>query len=322
MNNVSDRHFVGWLAVLLLIAMPMLATADDYRSPAEPALIVFGDSLSDGGNFFVATGTYSVRPFDFIPSAPYLRSGFHFTNGRTWIEQIAARARDRRSGRPSLRRPGRFTNYAYGSARSRSGMSGFDLGDQVGMFLTDFGGRAPDESVYVMWTGANDVRDALDALQIDPTGATSGAILQSAVQSTVDNVFALYGSGAQSFMIVNSPNIGLTPAVRAFGPQAEVAALQLSFLYNQGLAQALDGLSALPGIDIQRVDAFAILNDVVADPEAAGFTNVTESCITPDVIVGAICDRPGDYLFWDGIHPTRAGHRHLAWTVLGSDPNN
>ena len=316
MSEFKQQLQRAFALMVLLIFAPVIAFGDEYPPSTDPTLVVFGDSLSDGGNFFVSTGTYSVRPFDFVPSAPYAIGGFHFSNGRIWVEQLAARLHDSRSGEPSLRRPGRFTNYASGGARSRSGTTGFDLGDQVGLFLSDFGGRAPRESVYVMWTGSNDIRDALDALLIDPTGATSAGILQAAVTATADNLIALYGSGAQSFLVVNAPNIGLTPAVRAFGPQAEVAALQLSVLYNQGLAQALDGLAVLPGISIARFDVFSLLGQVVADPEAAGFTNVTESCITPDVFVGAICDRPADYLFWDGIHPTSAGHRHLADAAL------
>jgi phospholipase/lecithinase/hemolysin len=30
------------------------------------------------------------------------------------------------------------------------------------------------------------------------------------------------------------------------------------------------------------------------------------------VVRGAICERPDRYLFWDGIHPTRAGHHIIA----------
>jgi outer membrane lipase/esterase len=308
------------LALLLIIVPTPGFTGDDdsdsEHSARERELIVFGDSLSDSGNFFVNTGEVSVRPFDFVPSAPYARGGFHFTNGRTWIEQVAKRLRDRRSGRPALRRPGRFTNYAYGTARSRADGSAFDLSSQVGLFLSDFGGQIPRESMYVMWTGSNDVRDALNALFVDPSGATSAGILQDAVTATADNIIALYGSGAQTFMVPNAPNIGLTPVVRAFGPEAEVAALQLSVLYNQGLSQALDSLEALPGIRIVRLDVFGILGDLVADPESGGLVNVTESCITPGVVVDAICGRPRDYLFWDGVHPTRVGHRHLARAAL------
>jgi phospholipase/lecithinase/hemolysin len=35
---------------------------------------------------------------------------------------------------------------------------------------------------------------------------------------------------------------------------------------------------------------------------------VQDACLTFFVSVDAICERPNRYLFWDGIHPTVAGH--------------
>ena len=314
MTSSKSRTVV--LAASLLILPSVLAAhhlGDDNGS--DPELVVFGDSLADGGNYFVQTGQHTMRPFEFVPSAPYAIGGFHFSNGRTWVEQLARRLHDRKSGKPSLRVPGRFTNYAYGRARSRPGAAtfpDFDLGTQVGLFLTDFGGIAPSGSTYVIGTGSNDVRDALTQLIVDPSGLSSGAILQAAVTATADNIMALWGSGARTFLVPNSANIGITPAVRAAGPQAEFGGMQLSVGYNLGLSAALDALEALPGINIIRMDVFTILNELVADPESAGLMNVTDSCITPGVVIKALCNQPGQYLFWDGAHPTRAGHRHLA----------
>jgi len=301
----------NWRAAILVVQMIIVPTVVS----ANPELVIFGDSLSDSGNFFIYSGEKSTRPFDLVPSAPYAIGGFHFTNGRTWIEQVAKKLRNRRSSRPALRAPGRFTNYAYGRARSRAAAPTFplfDLGTQVSLFLSDFGGNAPGDSTYVVWTGANDLQDALGALAQDPSGASSFAIIQTAITATANNIMALWGSGARTFLVPNAPNIAITPAVKAAGAQAQIAALQLSVGYNLGLAQALDGLEMLPGIKLIRLDVFTILSDVVADPEAAGFTNVTDSCITPNVIRRARCRQPDEYLFWDGIHPTRAGHRHLA----------
>ena len=301
----------NWRAAILVAQMIILPTIVS----ANPAFIIFGDSLSDGGNFFINSGEYTTQPFDLVPAAPYSVGGFHFTNGSTWIEQLATTMQDQPSAHPALRAPGRFTNYAYGRARSRAGASTFplfDLSTQVGLFLSDFGGNAPDDTTYVVWTGANDLQDALGALAVDPSGATSFGIIQAAITATANNIMALWGSGARTFLVPNAPNIGITPAVKAAGVKAEIAALQLSMGYNLGLMQALDGLEMLPGIKIIRLDVFTILTDLVADPEAAGFTNVTDSCITPNVIRQALCGQPNQYLFWDGIHPTRAGHRYLA----------
>jgi phospholipase/lecithinase/hemolysin len=129
-----------------------------------------------------------------------------------------------------------------------------------------------------------------------------------------NNIQRLWAAGARSFLVPNLPNIGNTPAIRALGDQARDAAQLLAEGYNAGLETALQQLETALGIDIVRLDVFTILDEVVDDPDLAGLTNVTESCITPDVIIGAICRNPPPrkYLFWDFIHPTKSAHKYLS----------
>lgn len=70
-----------------------------------------------------------------------------------------------------------------------------------------------------------------------------------------------------------------------------------------------------PALNLVRFDLFALFNEVVAQPDEFGLRNATETCITPGVIVGAVCNHPKRYLFWDGIHPTSSGHRIIADAV-------
>ena len=288
---------------------------------AKPAweLITFGDSLSDSGNFFAETREVVKAPFEPVPGAPYAIGGHHFSNGRTWIEQLAAELHTPTSGRPATRSPGVFTNYAFGRARARANAPGFplfDLGTQVNLFFADSGGNAPSDATYVVWVGSNDVRDALGALSVDPAGATSAAIIGDALTSLANNVVALYGAGARKFLVLGVPNLAITPAVRALGsqnPVIPIVAEQLSAAYNDGLYTALDGLEGLlPDIEILRLDTFSLLNALVADPESAGLENATDACLTFGVVGGAICKRPNRYLFWDAAHPTTTGHGALA----------
>jgi len=308
MNSTSIKVLRAIIAVTLFVSMSCFARTD-------ASLVIFGDSLSDSGNYFINSGEFSTRPYEAVPSAPYAIGGFHFTNGRTWIEELASMLHDRRSSGPALRASRTFSNYAYGRARSRPGAPSFpvfDLGTQVGLFLNDFGNNMPVSATYVIWTGSNDIQDALFALAGDPTGAASFGILQAAITATADNIVALWSNGARNFLVPSAPNIAITPAIKAAGPLAEIGAMQLSVGYNMALSQALESLDGLPGIRITRLDVFTILNDLVANPELAGLTNVTESCIRPGATVGAVCRTPDQYLFWDGIHPTRAGHKYLA----------
>ena len=297
----------GWLAFVLPVSP---ATAQ-----ALEQLVVFGDSLSDPGNHFIAFGQTSRAPFEEVPDFPYAIGGHHFSNGPTWVEQLAHDLHMPASAKPALRAPGVFTNYAVGRARARAGAPAFpyyDLGTQVGLFLVDFGGHAPGDALYVIWIGADDLGDALNALVSDPSGATSVGIIQAAIGAVAGNIYGLWSVGARTFLIPGLPDLAITPAVRALGPGAEFAATQLAVAYNGGLDLALASLQGLPQIQFVRLDVGALFTEVLAAPEAAGFTNVEDACLTFAVIKNAICEKPNRYLFWDGIHPTRAGHGVLA----------
>ena len=124
-------------------------------------------------------------------------------------------------------------------------------------------------------------------------------------------------AGARTFLVLNLPDIANTPSVRELGPEAEEAANALTQAYNFALAQALAGLQALnPEVTIIDVDGFTALENVVANPEEFRLKNVTDSCITPGVIRGAICRWLHKYLFWDFIHPTKRGHQLLSERAL------
>lgn len=310
---------------LLLVVLTFALCASQWAAAQGARIVVFGTSLSDPGNAFALRGgtntppDYSVDPF-LVPNAPYARGGHHFSNGPTWIEQYARPLGLAGSVRPALASSGGATNYAVGGARAREEHINYNLPQQVGTFLADFGGAAPSDALYVVEMGGNDLRDALAAFVGAGGGAAgeaaAGAIIADALGSIGDNMGALYVSGARKFLVWNAPNIGLTPAIRgldALRPGAAALAAFLSAGFNAGLeARVLRGLeAALPGIVIVRLDVNGGLTEVVANPAAFGLTNVTTACITPNV-APFHCDNVDDFLFWDGIHPTAAGHAIIA----------
>lgn len=300
-TNPYRRLAVTALAAFACMAGPVLAGGQ----PQE--VTVFGDSLSDPGNVFALSGAASNTPYAVIPSAPYTIGGHHFSNGKTWIEQRPGGSVNAQSSGPAYQVSGVFTNYAVGGASARATTGGIDLGLQVQDYLDDFGGARP-AATHVIFIGGNDIRAALVA----PTVADSFAILGAAVNAVAANIQTLYFAGARRFVVVNGPDLGLVPAVRLLGPAAQAGATALSAGYNAALAAAVTALSGLHGISIVSVDLFGALNKMVANPSAYGLTNVTDMCITPGVKGDARCRNPDEYLFWDGIHPTSAGHAILA----------
>jgi phospholipase/lecithinase/hemolysin len=295
----------------LLLAAPLSAAAQSRFS----GIVVFGTSLSDPGNAFVLLGDQSTPP-DFtlnpllIPSAPYARGGHHFSNGATWIEQFGRSVGLGDSVRPALATSDpAVTNYAVGAARAYNDGTNFNLTRQVDTFLQRNGGVASSQALYVIEMGSNDIRDALT---LSGLGGNGEAILSQAIASIVANIQKLYGAGAREFLVWTAPNVALTPAIRSLGPVAVAGATQATLGFNAGLAWTLGALRvALPGTSFARLDAYQLLNAIVAALAAFELTNVTTACVTPNV-APFTCRNADDFLFWDGIHPTKAGHAILA----------
>jgi phospholipase/lecithinase/hemolysin len=313
-----------WFAALLL-----LSPASSVFGQPFTGMVVFGDSLSDPGNHFIKFGVSARQPFAPIPEASYDIGGHHFSNGATWVEQVATAMNMPTSGGPALRAATVFTNYALGRARARACTSTttacpdgaypvgvVDLGFEVTQFLSDFAQSAPSGNLYVLWIGGNDIDDALNALQTDTTGVTSVAIITAAVNAEAANLQKLYGAGARTFLVPGAVNFALAPFVRSLGPFAQFLATQFAGAYDAGLGQVIAAMSALPGIKFIGFDGNAVFAAIEANPRAFGITDALDSCLSFGVIGNAICPMPNKHLFWDGIHPTAAGHSLLAASIL------
>jgi phospholipase/lecithinase/hemolysin len=303
--------FVGLLSCA--IALPAIVHAQGRISE----IVIFGDSLSDTGNAFAlqkvnnTPPSYSVDLF-LIPDDAYARGGHHFTNGATWAEDFARPLGLAADVNPAFRDADpRATNYAVGGARAFDDgtCKSFNLPCQVQIFLQDFGGSAPADALYVIEIGGNDLRDAL------ATGDPS--LINAALGSVFANIQTLYQAGARKFLVWNAPDIGLTPAIRSLGPVAMAAASAAALGYKTGLDGVLASLEALPGIAITEFDLFGTLHAIVANPSAVGLNDVTDACISPND-PPFVCKNPDTYLFWDGIHPTKAAHAILAQAVAQS----
>ena len=273
-RSLVDRRFLG---VSVMVAMTLISAVAVAETDFDQ-IVFFGDSLSDPGNAFVLKGTVSVRPFEPVPSSPYARGGKHFSNGATWTEQFARSIQMNRSAKPAFRKPGVFTNYAVGSSRAR--MEGdVHLTTQVGLFAQDFP-VAPGDALYSIVIGGNDIRDALEALAADDTGALSAQIIADAVGAIAANISALIGMDATNFLVGDVPDLGLAPAVRYQDPPIPALATLFSFQFNQGLESALTALEAIPGVTITRLSLWDVISGAVADPGSVGLTYADFPCLT------------------------------------------
>jgi len=275
------------LPIALVALSPVAAEAASFTN-----LYVFGDSLSDTGNLYQATG-------NLIPPPPYFNG--RLSNGLLWVEYLAPKLNLTYTPQ---------TNFAFAGATTgtlNTTLPGVfpGLQQEVNQF-TALNPVADPAALYILWAGANDY---LGGGQQNPVIPVSN--LSTAIQSLV-------GVGAKNILVANLPDLGKQPG--AIGnPQASAGLTALSSAHNSFLAQTLSMLSSplsASGVNLIPLDINALVNDALTNPANYGFTNTTQSCIFPPPflspgVVPTVCTNPGEYVFWDDIHPTTATHAFI-----------
>lgn len=285
------------LAALTLAASAALATTASAQSYGR--LVVFGDSLSDNGNLYLASGR--TQP----PSPPYFQG--RFSNGPVFTELL---------GFTAANFNGPVTgsiNYAYGGSRTDNAVA-FPPGMRQQLTTyTAAGGAFGSRDLVSVLGGANNIFQSLGAFAVLPPAAQGNPtgyvtpVLNAAVADMAFIVDSIAARGAGTVLVTNLPRLGLTPQFRPT-PLAALADYAGS-TFNSGLQTALLATArARPGTNIILFDVAKVSDLLAADPGRFGFTNVTQPCFTGV----AVCADPDSYLYFDGVHPTAAGHRLFA----------
>jgi outer membrane lipase/esterase len=264
-----------------LLVLSILSSALPAAAGHFTRLVVLGDSLSDTGAVFAVT-------LGAVPASPPYYAG-RFSNGPVWPEYLST----------ALSIP--VENFAYGGAQTSranlfDGLFGIDfpgLSDEIDVVTAQSAVLDPD-AIYVVWAGANDFRAAFSKGQAPDIAAMVTNILNA--------VGALYLAGARHVVVVNLPDLGLTPEGRASGSGPVITLLSETFNEHLEVALAADAPASI------RLDVFGLMHETINDPAEYGFTNVTTPCLT----AAGVCAEPAGYLFWDHVHPTTQGHALLA----------
>lgn len=240
-------------------------------------LDVFGDSLSDVGMVFRATG--GMYP----PNPTYFQG--RYSNGRVWVEYLASRLHLSSS---------QTNNFAYGGATTGSEGNNLVPGllMQVQSFTQTHQHTNPN-GLYVLWAGANDYLQGVGSATIP-------------VENVTKAIASLADVGVKKILVANLPDLGQLPATRTTANAARLSALTQA--HNQGLRRSLKLLTQkYSDLQIVTLDAFTLYRKAIANPATFGFTNVISPCLSGS----RACGNPDQFLFWDGIHPTTAAHRIL-----------
>ena len=322
------RFALGGFRRCALLAATLTAAALATTAQAGPysKLIIFGDSLSDVGNFaHITQEQYDLS----YPGSAFDYSDHRFTNSSdtspasqtyagVWHEQLSRRFLGLAAATNSL---DGGLDFAVGDAQSTDGQTTVpledgltinvdNLGRQVSTYLTNVNNAADSSALYIVWCGANDLFQDSSAGNVTATSTRIG-----------DQVTKLAQAGARTFIVPNLPPLGDTPKYNTTSSKDTLNAAAQS--YRDQLNSVLDTrISDLQtqgiNITVYRLDVFTLFQNLINDPSVDGFTNITNSAQGQSVVAD-------QYLFWDDVHPTTAGHNQVALAasnlVAGAHPD-
>ena len=319
----SAGTIIGWRKLAFCLFALTMATVAFGRSEFS-SMVVFGDSLSDTGRLFRLTHG------GFPPRVAYFEG--RQTNGPVWVEYLA----------DQLGLEHRLKNYAVvgamtgpsaaipsGNVKSDvypTGLEGTSLSGQFAQYLANTGYKVDPDALFIVEGGANDLIRPLSWL-LTHLPATTAEFMQDVndiATPTVINVATIVGTlkamGAQHIAVVNVPDFGLAPFL-VDSPASSTVSMIVG-LVNDNVAAQLDGLDALGGNKIARIDAFGFIDGVVAAPGKFHLTNVQDQFMTLDEANGTVTFASAkrcaaaQWLFWDDLHPTTRGHELFAANAL------
>ncbi len=274
---------------LIRLIFSMLALSMSVPALAYDGVYAFGDSLSDTGNVYTATG-------GLFPPAPYYQG--RFSNGPVMVEYLA------QSLGVGLH------DYAYGGATTGTvniinGSNGISGLPGLSQEIVQHGSSALDPNgLYTVWAGANDIKASMN--------------ISSSTDNITSAVSTLEQNGARHIMVLNMPNLGLIPEVLSLGSGASASFTSYSQSFNRALSGKLDSLQTGFGAsaNIMQFNVYGAMTQVFSNPSAYGFTNITQACF--DAVAGTLCSNQNAYAFWDGLHPTTHLDQILAGDVMAA----
>ncbi len=267
---------------LAIVSMSAGLTAAD----AKPSnVVVFGDSLVDSGNVFLATGG----------ATPAAAQGYfqgRFQDGYNFADLLNIEL----TGAPTLASLAGGNNWAWGGSRG-TGAGGFavpGLNAQAGDFLLNGPRGFTPNSLVILNFGGNDVF----GLESGDTGGLSNAdFVNLYVSNMLGAIVGLDSLGAGRILVMGVPNG--TPT---------------GLMLDSMLQTALDGIE--PGLDatLYRFSYADFYGRVLSNPTRYGFPPIIDTqtpCIAARPVVNGQIDCTGFFSF-DGIHFTGQVHRALA----------
>lgn len=339
--KLGNKIFRVGTSVLALMA----ATTTVFAQSAlfEGDVISFGDSLTDNGNLSFLTG-------GLVPNTEFQGNNrFTTVGGLTFVEQLLGGVANTDGtiatspqsvffagggvtgdvnlgvGGALSGANGNLTNLAPAFGGSLVGPIP-SIGDQINSFVAA-GGVIDQTDTVTYLGGANDF-----FVGLGPAGAAAaasgsitpltdvGAAIATSVIGDITTIADPFNTNPAlnpgQIIVVNLPDLGLIPL--NVGTPAQTAASIATSAFNQTLEAGVAQLAAIDtDTDFIFADIATVFDEIIANPAAFGFVNVTEQCFLNAECATAPLggELQNSFLFADEVHPTNAGQALIAELV-------
>ncbi|BAT77673.1 hypothetical protein LR48_Vigan09g033400 [Vigna angularis] len=340
--------------MLLLLMTVFCKTKGALQLPPNlkvPAVLVFGDSIMDTGNNNNNTHTLAKCNFppygrDFQGAIPTGRFG----NGKVPSDLIAEEL-GIKDLLPAYFDPNLQPNDLLTGVCFASGGSGYDpltskmataisLSGQIDMFkdyIRKLEGLVGEDrtnfilanSIVLVVEGSNDISNTYflsHAREVQYDIPTYTDLMVSSASSFLKEIYQL---GARRIGVLSAPPIGCVPFQRTIlgGLLRKCAEKynEAAKLFNSKLAKELASLNQnLPNARVVYLDVYNPLLDIIVNYQNYGFKVGDRGCCGTGKIETAVfcnsldptCQNAGDYVFWDGFHPSESVYRKLVPPIL------
>jgi phospholipase/lecithinase/hemolysin len=292
---------------VIMILFAMLFSDFVLATPLNN-IVVFGDSLSDNGNLY----EYMQQRLPLSP--PYYEG--RFSNGPVWVERLV-NSYFPDNGETHL------LDYAFGGAgiaEDGEDEALFTLKHEIDVYLLAHEDKADPQSLFTVWIGANNYlavpEDVDNALKIVITG----------IERDLER---LAQKGAKHILVVNTPDLGRTPAAREFDAEDKLS--YLSKRHNEELANSFAAMQKkYPEVQWIYFDVARSFKEILDSPEDSGFKNIHDTCydviidkpshqsvlkIASKIKVGTRDELCDGFLFFDPVHTTALAHELMAGQI-------
>ncbi len=304
----------GIFAFSLIFTLIVSTSCEASNSVSR--IIVFGDSLSDGGTYAQTAGPKGGGKFTTNP-------------GKIWVELIAEKLNlplkvNRLEGfSQPLQVLGGF-NYAQGGSRvmeksTDQNLTARPLNEQLGYFLSQYKHFSSTDLILVEG-GANDILAQLAMVRANQeTPAEALKHVKAAAENLSMLLAAMKASGATKIVLLNLPAIETTPYGLAQTPENQRGLSKMREVFNQTLASKLSGAGSV----VKQIDFYLFDQNFNSNFQKYGFTTVTQPACRLDIVPNKsslFCSAqtlvaPGadlTFKYADGLHPTTAYSRVVA----------